>query len=137
MSTSQIENGIGATLALAAARRYIFLRQDYSIWCIVGGLAAMEATSLGSYLPSSLSGWWVSSGYSSSVKIGELFAAVLGGLSLEMAVNGGIKLSEFTTFAGLEVFATGVAASLAGIKLAQYINSMISGDDSSSGARTK
>lgn len=120
--TSQIEAGLGAFVGLALARRYVFNASGISVWCAVGGLAAAEAAKLGGWLPDSIVSLFSNVSIASP---GQIAAAIVGGLSLEMAVRGSLQVSDFTSVGGVEVIVTGFVASLVGMMAAKKIASMV------------
>lgn len=119
-STSQIEDGIAVTLALSAVRRYYFNIPGYSIWCAVGGLAAMEAIKLGSQLPQSVSDFFAAH-LSVLGHPGQVAAIIVSGLSLEMAVQGSVELQDFTSVTGAQRIMIGAVAAFAGLYVADKV----------------
>lgn len=123
-SMSQIEDGVAVTLALSAVRRYYYNVPGYSAYCLLGGLAAMEAIRIGQMLPSSVNAFF--SKASAVGSPGQVAAALVGGVSLELAVQGSLDVADVSSVSGAERIIIGAGATLAGIWVADKVKKMMS-----------
>jgi hypothetical protein len=119
MSKSQIEGGVAVTVALSLARRYVFEQPGYSAYCLIGGIAAMEAAKLASYLPAS-----VNSAFANVTLLdnpGQVASLIISGVALEMAVNGSIEAKDFMSAKSPVLI--GALAAFIGFKVSSAVKS--------------
>lgn len=116
VTRSSLEALVGVTGALALTARYVFDQQGFSYYCIAGGLAAMEADFIASKLPASVVDALAYVPFFDTA--GETAAALIGGVALEMSING-TSVAALANVQSLQVIAVGAAASMAGMWVAK------------------
>lgn len=121
LSKSQLIDAASVASALSLVRIYQFGAQDFSYWCLIGGLAAAEAGKLEDMLPQSLQGMLDKV---SIVTPGQIAAAAVGGLALEVSLDG-LQLSDLTSLGGAERIIVGGLAAVAGMWVSGYVKSMM------------
>lgn len=120
-----IAAGIGATVALSAARMYREGASDYSVWCAVGGLAVAAIPYVIANLPSQLANLLSDrtvGGYVITESM--LLTAIFGAIAYEMAFDGALSAADVSVSGAVRA-ATGAVCAVAGSRLGVYAAGLV------------
>lgn len=105
--------------ALSAGRMYVAGIGGYSAWCLLGGVAAYEATNIYASLPTALTSVLAKiPGLANPV---EQVVAIASAISYELAVTQSLSVSDVTTLAGLQRMLVGGVLGVVGYKVGAYL----------------